>query len=37
MKNSEYFYKQTMDSLSDNEVVKFINEDIIQASGKGVV
>ena len=36
MKNSEYFYQQTIDSLSDNEVVKSINVDIIQASGKGL-
>ena len=36
MGNSEYFYKQTIDSLSDKEVVKFINENIIQASAKGL-
>ena len=36
MENTEYFYKQTMDSLSDNEIIKSINNDIIQASTKGL-
>ena len=34
--NSNSLIVFTIDSLSDNEVVKFINEDVIQASGKGL-
>ena len=36
MENSDYFYKETMDSLSNNEIIKIINKDIIQASAKGL-
>jgi hypothetical protein len=36
MENTEYFYRQTMDSLSENQIIKDINENIIQASGKGL-
>lgn len=36
MENSEYFYKETINSLSDNETIKLINEGIIQASAKGL-
>ena len=36
MENSDYFYKETINSLSDNEVIKLINENIIQASAKGL-
>ena len=36
MENSEYFYKQAMDSISENKIIKDINENIIQASAKGL-
>ena len=36
MANSEYFYRQTTDSISENEIIKRINNEIIQASGKGL-
>lgn len=36
MENSEYFYRETMDSLSENQIIKDINNEIIQASGKGL-
>ena len=36
MENSEYFYRQTTDSISENEIIKRINNEIIQASGKGL-
>lgn len=36
MENSEYFYKETINSLSDNEFIKLIKEKIIQASAKGL-
>lgn len=36
MENSEYFYKQSMDSISENQIIKDINENIIQASSKGL-
>lgn len=36
MENSDFFYKQSIDSISDNEIIKIINENIIQASTKGL-
>ena len=36
MENSEYFYRQAIDSISENEIIKRINNEIIQASGKGL-
>ena len=36
MENNEYFYRQTMDSLSENQIIKDINNKIIQASAKGL-
>jgi hypothetical protein len=36
MKNSEYFYRQTTDSISENQIIKCINNEIIQASRKGL-
>ena len=36
MENSEYFYRQTTDSISENQITKGINNEIIQASGKGL-
>lgn len=36
MENSEYFYRQTMDSISENQIIKDINENIIKASSKGL-
>lgn len=36
MENTEYFYRQTMDSLSENPIIKDINNKIIQASGNGL-
>jgi hypothetical protein len=36
MKNSEYFYRETMNSLSDNEIIKIVKKNIIQASSKGL-
>ena len=36
MENSEYFYRETMDSLSENQIIKYINNEIIKASGKGL-
>ena len=36
MENSEYFYRQTTDSISENQIIKGINNEIIQASGKGL-
>lgn len=35
MENSEYFYRQATDSISENQIIKSINNEIIQASGIG--
>lgn len=36
MQNNEYFYKETINSLSNNEVIKKINNEIIQTSANGL-
>lgn len=36
MENSEYFYRETMDSISEKQIIKKINYDITIASGKGL-
>lgn len=36
MENSEYFYKETIDSMSKNQIIKDINFKLVQASSKGL-
>jgi hypothetical protein len=36
MENSEFFYKQAIDSIAENEIIKCINNEIAQASEKGL-
>jgi hypothetical protein len=36
MENSEYFYRETMDSISEKQLIKDINYEITMASGKGL-
>jgi hypothetical protein len=36
MENNEYFYKQTIDSMSEKQIIKDINFEIVQASSKGL-
>lgn len=36
MENSEYFYRQSIDSISKNQIIKCINNEIIHASGIGL-
>lgn len=36
MEKSEYFYRETMNSLSDNEIIKIVKKNIIQATAKGL-
>lgn len=36
MENSEYFYRQAIDSISENQIIKCINNEIIHASGIGL-
>lgn len=36
MENSEYFYRETMDSISEKQIIKDINYEITMASGKGL-
>lgn len=36
MQNSEYFYKQSTDSISEIQTIKNINREITKASGRGL-